>query len=1185
MTAARSKVPAIGSAQWILEERHQSNDLVSQELEDFGFSVRNELEWLNEHMTEIFAEDGQHNLDVFKTPGKLRGKTPHTTRKRTVAEPRQPLANLFAADLQQRTTPAEQSLREIVQRSTVKSKFLIAEDTENEAPVQSPTPPTPVARQLFSKTSSNGKDTAVDSFDHELSDERSPPPQPAPAQWASFETQDTAFSSQADDVFSPPRTQTTQATQSFRQSMRDEDEEEFGGKDVPEDSFVSANDAFGSKNASKEDLREQAELNDALLDEDFQEDLRTESRGTVVHHEIDIAENDDEGEVEDMQNISDFPRSPRVISDSYSIGAETQQAFDTANRRAHAPEPKVLFDPTEIGYSNTPFGPPPISPKPIEHDNTMVHHDVDDEMEVDDEPTPSEKSSPVKPLVRKSSLTFACLPAREPILSKKSMGRTSQIRHTGGKSLGGSQIVQPVESQHDVSIDMEEDRPILQREGSETTKTHNKTSTQRLFERFQMLEQHAPPKRISQNIFSQSSRPSAYPTTASQPKEVIPPAQTSQSQPTYPTLPAAELETDEPEAEDDDDSWIAAPARPVVSAANPVRPPINKSHNVATHSSPYKLKPSPIKLVSTSNHDFSAAADSTTPVGSPAGKKYMDAPLSASKAKFYSALRAAKDKLIGSTTASAQVKLDALSSSPMRQKLQAAPSSDDLSSSPKRLERPISIFSHMRSPSKDSIKSAKSTKSAKSAKSDKTAESSGSPTKEASRKTRSSTEREKAKERDTREKEMLQKQQSEDRLREMREKEQTKAAAYHKKATAAAIAKTPSQMSSQTSLKPAPPINTVPKAASRPDSIKVNSAPKEQGTDSADEMPPPPPPKSLLPTFPTTKVRPPKKLVKPSSKDALMKPQEPQKIFIKNQYARAPPPAARPAPVTTKSTGPSTLGKSTSSRPTAATLTRPGTAMANKVAPSTKSAPNTMKAPPPKMTRPQPQASTSFEKPKPQASQPRADLAAARVPTTLRTVQDANSIRVPPVNTAKPPKRALENDTETIQRPPKRPSQLKQNPITPGHPSQYAKGKIPGLDSARASSSKPIQPSLQYPNGDDIKLPEIMTDSEDEDSDNEFEQPSWVNTPNLREMLSTQQLMDPEAIFGPIAPLNMEQVFPNKERHKRFRERTSSAYWVHDQVTDEEKRKEREARERLVREGAWTYNPSPRPTPRAGPSH
>jgi len=57
---ARSKSVAIGSAGWLLEERHQSNTLVAQELEDFGFSVRNELEWLNEHMSDIFANNGQY---------------------------------------------------------------------------------------------------------------------------------------------------------------------------------------------------------------------------------------------------------------------------------------------------------------------------------------------------------------------------------------------------------------------------------------------------------------------------------------------------------------------------------------------------------------------------------------------------------------------------------------------------------------------------------------------------------------------------------------------------------------------------------------------------------------------------------------------------------------------------------------------------------------------------------------------------------------------------------------------------------------------------------------------------------------------------------------------------------------------------------------------------------------------
>lgn len=1136
-------------------------------------------------------------MDVFKTPGKLRGKTPHTTRKRTIVEPRQvrnirsphasyginsrqPLANLFASDIQQRTTPAEQSLRDIAQRSTVKSKFQVAEDAENDAPAQSSNPPTPVMRQLFSKAISNDKE---DSFDHEYSDEPSPPA-PAPAPWASFDTQDTALSSQADGIFSPPRTQTTQATQSFRYSMHDDFLEE---KDAPDDSFVSAHDIFGSKTEPNGDLREQADLNDALLDEDFQEDQRTESRGTVVHYDIDGAEVDEEeqGEEDDMQDISHFPQPSRRVSDAYSNDAGAYEVPDPDNRQTYVLEPKALLDHTDADFSQTPAGPSPLISGQATQDEVIGRYDGnDDDMDVDEEPTPSEHSSPVKPLVRKSSLTFACLPAREPILPKKSMGRTSQIRHTGGKSLGASQIVQVIDSQLDADMDVDEDRPAVQREDPETTKTQGKTSTQRLFERFQMLEQHAPPKRISQHILSQSSRPSVYHTVSSHPKEAVSAVQTTQSQPSYPTLPAEPEEEDaeEEEEEEDDDSWIAAPSK---TAINTVKPMANKSHTVITHSSPHKLKPSPIKLTSVFNPDLSAAAGSTTPVGSPAGKKYADAPISASKAKLYSAFRAAKDKLIGSTATSAQLKLDALSS-PKRPELQAALSSDDLLSSPKRAERPISLFSHMRSPSKDSLKSAKSNNTAKSIRSDKPAEVPGSPLKD--RKTRSSTEREKSKEREAREKEMLQKQKSEDRLRELREKEQSKAAAYHKKTASVTSLKTPSHMSSFSSLKPVASTITTSNAP-RPESIRLNAAPKDQNTDSADEMPPPPPPKSLLPTLPTTKARPPKKLVKPSSKDALVKPQEPQKIFIKNQYTRAPPPAARPVPAATKPTGSSTLGKSTSSKPTAATLSRPGTAMSNKAVPTAKSVPNTLKAPaaskPPRIL---PQASASFDRLKAQTSQGsqvRADLAAARAPTTLRTVQDANSIRVPPVNTAKPPKRAIDNDTETITRPPKRPSQLKQNPITPGHPSQYAKGKIPGLDSARASHSKPIQPSLQYPNGDDIKLPEIMTDSEDEDSDNEFEQPSWVNTPNLREMLSTQQLMDPEAIFGPIAPLNMEQVFPNKERHKRFRERTSSAYWVHDQVTDEEKRKEREARERLVREGAWTYNPSPRPTPRAGPSH
>ena len=56
MAAARSRVQApVGSSKWIYDERKQADDIVQQEAEEFGFSARNDMEWLNEHMAEIFA--------------------------------------------------------------------------------------------------------------------------------------------------------------------------------------------------------------------------------------------------------------------------------------------------------------------------------------------------------------------------------------------------------------------------------------------------------------------------------------------------------------------------------------------------------------------------------------------------------------------------------------------------------------------------------------------------------------------------------------------------------------------------------------------------------------------------------------------------------------------------------------------------------------------------------------------------------------------------------------------------------------------------------------------------------------------------------------------------------------------------------------------------------------------------
>ena len=131
-----------------------------------------------------------------------------------------------------------------------------------------------------------------------------------------------------------------------------------------------------------------------------------------------------------------------------------------------------------------------------------------------------------------------------------------------------------------------------------------------------------------------------------------------------------------------------------------------------------------------------------------------------------------------------------------------------------------------------------------------------------------------------------------------------------------------------------------------------------------------------------------------------------------------------------------------------------------------------------------------------------------------------------------------------------------------------------------AGHTKPNTPS--YLAGDTIELPDIATDSEDEESEDEapggFRAPSWVASPALRELLTQQQLVDPESVFGPIGELKMDEVFKNgknPERLKRFRDRGSSAMWVEsgDAVTSAEKRRDMEMRERVAREGGWRYEP------------
>jgi Inner centromere protein, ARK binding region len=167
-------------------------------------------------------------------------------------------------------------------------------------------------------------------------------------------------------------------------------------------------------------------------------------------------------------------------------------------------------------------------------------------------------------------------------------------------------------------------------------------------------------------------------------------------------------------------------------------------------------------------------------------------------------------------------------------------------------------------------------------------------------------------------------------------------------------------------------------------------------------------------------------------------------------------------------------------------------------------------------------------------------------------------------------------------------------PIRVGHPmdmAKYQSGKIPFAEApnppAQAMAYKtPLathksipntnKSSPMYTNGENIHLDEIATDSEDEDSEDERDRkqalPDWVRTPNLFEHLAGQEELNPDAVFGPIAPLNMEEMFKDKSRHHRFRNRTSSANWFGtDRLTEDDIRQDHVAREKLRQDDGWTY--------------
>ena len=57
MAAMRGQRLQVGSGAWIADERNAAFNIAQSEVEEFSYSARNELDWLNEHMAGIFNEN------------------------------------------------------------------------------------------------------------------------------------------------------------------------------------------------------------------------------------------------------------------------------------------------------------------------------------------------------------------------------------------------------------------------------------------------------------------------------------------------------------------------------------------------------------------------------------------------------------------------------------------------------------------------------------------------------------------------------------------------------------------------------------------------------------------------------------------------------------------------------------------------------------------------------------------------------------------------------------------------------------------------------------------------------------------------------------------------------------------------------------------------------------------------
>ncbi|CBF81966.1 uncharacterized protein ANIA_05403 [Aspergillus nidulans FGSC A4] len=1223
---ARAQKP-VGSAAWISTEKENCAQLVAQEMEEIEFPARYEMEWLNEHMAEVFSNNQLNFADVFKTPGKLRGKTPRTLRKRDPTENRVPLSEIFSSVQKNRPDPTF-STSPVAQRSPTK------------AITAPPAPTPPVVTQGAPAPSASAQTAATPAKATTSSDKaKNRAPTPTEPQYPDL-TQDINSFSQYN-------------TDSGYHGMPDDDDEVVLTQVAPESQSTQQLDpeptSFREARRSSVDRR----TTDASF-HSAPEEVRHRG-GTAEPMNLDspkqtrkeyapVPEPSKEAESEADEVMEDKPDNRGAVTAPNARNVSGQDAESTPVKTT-IPQPSSPQEPNE--------------PEKDE----MVLDDLDDIG------SPSEKDSPERPPIRKSSLSFASLPAREP-LAPKSIGssrlsRTSHLEsiksNTASNYLGrqtGHRLTQA--DRMDVD-DPKETAHVEADEDVKASKLHNKSSTQRLHEKISMLGKMQPsrPTKSIPAVAGLSSGPVSYPELpAVQPETKHETSNKKQREATPPQSPDAEDDWMKPMSS----PFQAQPsAKSTVSKLKTTDPATSDA--TEEHSSPIKsrIAQEAAKMNARQTSDL-ARGKSTTPIFSspqrfghtksasvnidakmtttPIGSPRQDGPLSASKSRLQSIVRSAKGLFTSAAGISAAARMETSSPDEPRTQLQRADTD-------KTSQRPLSVFS---------------------------------PPRQEGRRTRSSTEREEKRrqqelEERKQEEELAEKARQQEKLRMTQQKATRERAHTESEARAPAVPSSPSRMLQQkSSREPEPAVDVAPKAtqANRPNdrrppkatresqqkpkpqpvSVRVGSALSRQmplassvASSAESSIPVPPPSASKVPSL---KKKASNQSLHTASSNSSFKSSVSSQTQRKAQLA-----SERKREQEEREARRKEEQRREMERKRAAQQSRAEAERRERQVEDPKKAAQMQAIEKRRLENArrlerqgsqQPEmAPTYAEKTGTQTSH--RETGAPRPASRLGSVL-GRTINPPAPNPAKPPKRGMEEENhrsaaakpgamqpsgETKRRrtddeqnrasmrptmaPPIRQSNIRKEPAKkpsmygtaqhsaapqsgstifktgqpqrPGHPmdmAKYASGKIPFAEPSNAgpsqshrtpgpSSSKASKPSPNYPDGEKIQLPEIATDSEDEDSEAEMlPVPSWAQPKQLETLLRDQEGMEVDSIFGPIAPFSLEETFKADKRIKKFRERTSSANWAGpDGLTQEEIRRDVAERQRLRLNGGWTF--------------